>query len=352
MSLLAIMISAVSLVSAGAANHEGLTDRESIQWTENVARPHVGTVTYGTIINHCKSPGLIALAFDDGPWVFTNQLLDLLDQLGVQATFFVTGYNLGKGRIDDCKRPWPSIMYRMYDSGQQIASHTWTHQNLDRVNHKTQETEIIYNEMAFRTLFGWFPSYVRPPYLECTAKSGCQDLLGNLGYHIITSNVDTKDYLNDSPSQIQKSKDIFAENISKESSKNSYIVLAHDTHNQTATNLTAFMVQVAKDRGYKLVTVGECLGDPKENWYRSVRNGRYSCKSTGGSVIADSSMPAKLVTTIATAPTSTTGMDPTSTQWGPSAQTKAASPGVELASACLRYICLGVIVFVLGMRVL
>ena len=47
MSLLAIMISAVSLVSAGAANHEGLTDRESIQWTENVARPHVGTVTYG-----------------------------------------------------------------------------------------------------------------------------------------------------------------------------------------------------------------------------------------------------------------------------------------------------------------
>ncbi|KAJ6436554.1 mutator-like element [Purpureocillium lavendulum] len=211
------------------------------------ARGHIGSSSeyLGTIINQCKSPGLIALAFDDGPWVFTNQLLDLLDQLGVHATFFVTGDNMGKGRIDDCSRPWPSILYRMYESGHQIASHTWTHQNLDHVNHAVQQAEMVNNEMALRNLFGWIPTYARPPYLECTAKSGCPDLLGNLGYHVITSNIDTKDYLNGGPYQVQKSKDLFAAGISTESTKNSYIVLAHDTHSQTATNLTAFMTQVS-----------------------------------------------------------------------------------------------------------
>ncbi|KAK4075531.1 hypothetical protein PCL_08916 [Purpureocillium lilacinum] len=293
MKLLAVVISAVSFLSAGAAHYDGLDEREPMQSTEHVARPHVGNVPYGenypdynwnlvltnetgTIINQCKSPGLVALAFDDGPWVFTNQLLDLLDQLGVHATFFVTGDNMGKGRIDDCSRPWPSILYRMYESGHQIASHTWTHQNLDHVNHAVQQAEMVNNEIALQNLFGWIPTYTRPPYLECTAKSGCPDLLGNLGYHVITSNIDTKDYLNDGPYQVQKSKDLFDAGISTQSTKNSYIVLAHDTHSQTATNLTAFMIRTAKDRSYKLVTVGECLGDPKANWYRSVPNGKHA----------------------------------------------------------------------------
>ncbi|OAQ89054.1 chitin deacetylase [Purpureocillium lilacinum] len=374
MKLLAVVISAVSFLSAGAAHYDGLDEREPMQSTEHVARPHVGNVPYGenypdynwnlvltnetgTIINQCKSPGLVALAFDDGPWVFTNQLLDLLDQLGVHATFFVTGDNMGKGRIDDCSRPWPSILYRMYESGHQIASHTWTHQNLDHVNHAVQQAEMVNNEIALQNLFGWIPTYTRPPYLECTAKSGCPDLLGNLGYHVITSNIDTKDYLNDGPYQVQKSKDLFDAGISTQSTKNSYIVLAHDTHSQTATNLTAFMTRTAKDRSYKLVTVGECLGDPKANWYRSVPNGKHACKSIGSSTTADSSTSTEMANTTETvpsstesAPSSTRTTDTTSTQLVPLAQTKAASSGVGLTHICRHCIYLGVMVFILGMH--
>jgi hypothetical protein len=42
-------------------------------------RPHVGDVPYGKGIFHCYQPGTVALTFDDGPWKYTEQLLDVLE---------------------------------------------------------------------------------------------------------------------------------------------------------------------------------------------------------------------------------------------------------------------------------
>jgi peptidoglycan/xylan/chitin deacetylase (PgdA/CDA1 family) len=197
-------------------------------------------------------------------------MLDLLDQSGVKATFFVTGNNRGKGHIDDSSTPWPTILRRMQSAGHQIASHTWTHRDLTQVNSTILKTEMIYNEMAFRNLFGWIPTYMRPPYLDCDATSGCLGLMKQLGYHVINTNLDTKDYEYDGPDLIQSAKDKYSAGVSSNSGSNNYIVLAHDVHEQTVHNLTSYMIQTARNRGYKLVTVGECLGDPKENWYRIV----------------------------------------------------------------------------------
>lgn len=47
--------------------------------TANVPRPHVGSVPYGEAIYHCEKYGDIALTYDDGPYVYTEDLLDLLD---------------------------------------------------------------------------------------------------------------------------------------------------------------------------------------------------------------------------------------------------------------------------------
>ncbi|KAK2001398.1 polysaccharide deacetylase [Colletotrichum falcatum] len=237
--------------------------------TESIARPLVGSVPYGSIITTCAVPGTLALTFDDGPYIYTSQLLDILEQQNVTATFFVAGNNKGKLRMDNPDTAWPEIMRRMHAAGHHIASHTWTHRNLNLVNSTIQRTEIIYNEMSFRNLFGWIPTYMRPPYLECDAGSGCQNLLRTLGYHIINVNIDTKDYMYDSPETIQTAKDRFSSGVSTNTAANSYIELSHDVHYQTVFNLTQFMIDTAKARGYRLVTVGECLNDPKENWYRS-----------------------------------------------------------------------------------
>lgn len=48
-----------------------------------------------------------------------------------------------------------------------------------------------------------------------------------------------------------------------------FIEIAHDIHNQTVHNLTAWTLDDMLRRGFGTsVTVGECLEDAPDNWYR------------------------------------------------------------------------------------
>ncbi|KAH7173490.1 uncharacterized protein B0J16DRAFT_275648 [Fusarium flagelliforme] len=231
--------------------------------------PYIGGSNTGLdiYITNCTNPGTVALTFDDGPYKYTGQVLDVLKKHNIKATFFITGNNLGKGQIDDPSTPWPKILRRMHSEGHQLASHSWSHEDLSAASYELRKQQIIYNEMAFRNVLGFFPKYLRPPYGTCTRVSGCLDYVAKLGYHVVNWNVDTKDYLNDSPVKIQTSKNTFLDGVSTNSKSHSYIELSHDTHEQTAYNLTAFMIKTLKARGYRAVPVGECLGDARENWY-------------------------------------------------------------------------------------
>jgi peptidoglycan/xylan/chitin deacetylase (PgdA/CDA1 family) len=220
------------------------------------------------MLYHCSTPNTLALTFDDGPWQYTQSILNTLAKYNVHATFFITGNNGGKGRIDDPTTPWPAILKQMYAAGHQLASHTWTHEDLTAIPANLVQNQVIYNEMAFRNIFGFVPTYLRPPYGFCAGASTCLSTLNNLGYHVIIYDVDTKDYMNDDPTLIQNSKNWFAGNVSNPSGGNSYIELSHDTHAQTAQTLVGFMLDTLIARGYKAVTVGECMGDPSANWYR------------------------------------------------------------------------------------
>jgi peptidoglycan/xylan/chitin deacetylase (PgdA/CDA1 family) len=73
----------------------------------------------GVVINKCASPGMLALAYDDGPHQYTSELVDILDQGGAKATFFFTGTLYG------CIYNQAAAVKKAYASGHQIASHTW-----------------------------------------------------------------------------------------------------------------------------------------------------------------------------------------------------------------------------------
>lgn len=80
----------------------------------------------GAGIYDCVTSGDIALTFDDGPYLYTNDLLDKLrvracfwiqdmpltfeQSYGAKATFFLTGTNIGKGMINDPATPYPAII--------------------------------------------------------------------------------------------------------------------------------------------------------------------------------------------------------------------------------------------------
>lgn len=123
--------------------------------------------------------------------------------------------------------------------------------------------------MAFRNILGYFPTYFRPPYSECNEM--CQSVLKRYGYHSTYYSLVTQDYMYDAPELIQSAKDIWDQSMSEvNNTAVKYISISHDIHYQTAYNLTSYMLDYMRLLNYsKSVTVGECLGDPKENWYRT-----------------------------------------------------------------------------------
>ncbi|OHW98719.1 chitin deacetylase [Colletotrichum incanum] len=237
--------------------------------TSSIARTKLGQVEYGGPgVYSCINPGDVALTYDDGPASYTNDLLDLLKKYNATATFMITGNNNAKGEIDNATFPWVSTIKRMYADGHQIASHTWSHADLCKITSAQRKDEMYKLEMALRNIIGVIPTYMRPPYSSCTAECGCEDDMKALGYSVIYFDLDTADYLHDSPTEIQKSKDIVDQSIAaKPAASDNFLVIGHDIHQQTVYNLTEYMLQ--KFQGKKLVTIGECLGDPKENWYRN-----------------------------------------------------------------------------------
>ncbi|CAA9963626.1 chitin binding protein [Pyrenophora teres f. maculata] len=238
--------------------------------TGKVSRPQLGNQIYGGEgIYACTVPNKIAITYDDGPFIYTNEVLDQFAKYGAKATFFVTGININKGAIDDESKEWPSIIRRMDAEGHQVASHTWSHQDLSAITQEQRYDQMIRNEMAISNILEKFPTYMRPPYSSCTPQSGCQQDLADLGYVVSYFNLDTDDYNNVTPEKIQNAKDRVSGVIDPSNpEQDSFQTIAHDIHQQTAQNLTAYMLEKMTEKGYKLVTLGECLGEPKENWYR------------------------------------------------------------------------------------
>jgi len=48
-----------------------------------------------------------------------------------------------------------------------------------------------------------------------------------------------------------------------------FLQIEHDIHQQVVYNLTDYILTSLFSNGYRAVTVGECLGDPPANWYRT-----------------------------------------------------------------------------------
>ncbi|KAI5799929.1 carbohydrate esterase family 4 protein [Geopyxis carbonaria] len=267
--------------------------------TSGVARTKTSSVPYGDIYD-CTVPGNIALTYDDGPDIYTDGMLDVLASYNAKATFFITGINNGKGPIDTTPA-WNAVIQKMNAAGHQLASHTWSHANLSSLTQAKQQNEMYKLEMAMRNIVGFFPTYMRPPYSECNAL--CETTLKALGYHITFFDLDTDDYNNVTPELIINAKNNFKNAVQpSDPTTDSFLSIAHDIHPQTANNLTAYMLDTLIAKGYKAVTVGECLGDDKANWYR---NSTPGADPTGTATVVEPTSTTISSTTTSAAPTQT-----------------------------------------------
>ncbi|KAI0973750.1 carbohydrate esterase family 4 protein [Xylaria arbuscula] len=208
-----------------------------------VKRTHVA----GTVITKCSKSGVLALAYDDGPYQYTSSLVDTLNAAGVKGTFFFTGTLYG------CIYNQRAAVKKAFDAGHQVASHTWTHPHMGSMSAAAIQSEMEKVEQAMVNIFGRKPAYVRPPYLETGGQF--LSVMRSLNYTVINDDVDTGDWNNNSPAQ---SEALFQ---NAGAGGQGHIPLMHETYQTTVTTLTNWLINWAKTNNLKIVTVAECLDD-------------------------------------------------------------------------------------------
>ena len=238
--------------------------------------------------------GTVAITYDDGPYVYTDEVLNKFAAAGFKATFFITGNNIGKGAIDE---KWRAVIQRMYNEGHQIASHTWSHQDLSLITEAQVYDQMVKNEMAIRNIIGKYPTYMRPPYSSCSGT--CQKVMKSLGYVVSYFDLDTDDYNQLTKEKIQVAKNNFIGAMNTvQPATGKKLAIAHDIHELTALNLTVTMIETLQARGFKGVTMGECMNEPAANWYRDSTPGTAVPSSTRTSTVAGpTSVPTGAVST-------------------------------------------------------
>lgn len=160
--------------------------------TRSIPRPVLGDQYYGGEgIYSCVVPGTVAITYDDGPYSYTTDVINAFNTAGFKATFFITGKNIGKGAIDDTSLLWPGMIKEMIKGGHQVASHTWSHQDLSAITKEQRYEQMVKNEMAIANVIGKFPTYMRPPYSSCSEESGCTQDMVDLGYVVSYFDLDT-----------------------------------------------------------------------------------------------------------------------------------------------------------------
>ena len=191
----------------------------------------------------CTDEKVLALTFDDGPHPkYTEEILDILKEYNIKATFFVIGRNVQYNE---------EIFKRCVSEGHEIGNHTFTHAKADSCSYPMLKSEIEKTEDVIFGLSGKHTKVFRPPTGLCNEK--CIALSNELGFKTIVWNIDTKDWMHTRTDKIVK-------NV-LESAKNGAIILFHDYIDSPSPTPDALRIIIPKliNSGYNFMTVSELL---------------------------------------------------------------------------------------------
>jgi peptidoglycan/xylan/chitin deacetylase (PgdA/CDA1 family) len=190
---------------------------------------------------------VVAVTFDDGPSLYTNEVLNVLKENNIKATFFVIGTNVEE---------YPDIVKKIYDYGNVVGTHTYSHHYLPNLSDDNIETELIKNNILIGKIIGNTPKLFRPPYGSCSDQS--RMIAQNLGLITILWNAVTDDYnhKNTTPTKIA------FEIVSLV--QPGTIICLHDGGGDRRKTVEALkiIILVLKNEGYEFLTVSDLLNIP------------------------------------------------------------------------------------------
>lgn len=206
---------------------------------------------FGDIYTHGpRTEKIVALTFDDGPNdPYTGQILDVLTQEGVHATFFCVGMNAERE---------PETVRRIAAAGNEIGNHSYAHRKRDTL------LDLRYGDAArtndiLKGITGTVPRLYRAPngfHTPWSLRAVAAHGLRAIGWDVESSDWD------------EPGADTIVSRTVDRVLPGS-IILLHDGDNtrlgtdrsqQAAAVRT--IIATLKARGYRFVTVSEMLGLP------------------------------------------------------------------------------------------
>jgi len=175
---------------------------------------------------------LVALTFDDGPGVYTDRLLDILEQNGAKASFFLLGREIVK---------YGDVIPKMVAQGHLVGNHSYDHlemleQDMDTVLDQFGRTD----ELIAQYNNGNPASVVRFPYGDYTKEQCAAVGRPQIFWDLDTFDWDTEDI------------NVIRQNI-YDLLTGGNIILMHDIYESTV-NACEVLIPELQSQGYKFVT--------------------------------------------------------------------------------------------------
>jgi len=205
----------------------------------------IETGAQATITRVRTARPVLAMTFDDGPHPsLTPQLLDILSQRQIRATFFVIGSRVAHQ---------PALARRIAEAGHEIGNHTWSHPSLSGLSDASVLSQIDRTSQAVYDAVGRPPVLLRPPYGNLQAR---QRLMVHAARNLPTVlwSVDPEDWRRPGAA-------VVTERIVSRSHPGA-VILAHDIQSGTVRAMPATLDRLIA-RGYQFATVSELIGWPR-----------------------------------------------------------------------------------------
>lgn len=207
---------------------------------------------FGKVINKIETEKkVMALSFDDGPdSIYTHEVLRILRENDVKATFFILGKNI----------PGNEILIRMMQvEGHSIGNHSFSHPNFLFILPKKIKEEVEKTQQDLEKIVGQRTYLFRAPYGNYNNPFLMQYLEKN-NFSIIGWSVDPFDWKEKDPEKI-------VDSILKKVSPGA-IILLHDgpegrkkesLYREAMIKALPRVIKELKTQGYRFLTIPELL---------------------------------------------------------------------------------------------
>ena len=175
----------------------------------------------------------VAITFDDGPSIYTTELLEGLQERGVRATFFLIG---------ECAQARPEVVSQIAKGGHLIGNHTYSHVDIARIPEREAREEIEKTNRILEKIIRDKVEYIRPPFGVWEKK------LEDLNMMSVLWTVDPLDWTT-------KNVDEIVNRVVTKTREND-IILMHDCY-KSSVQAALRIIDLLQSEGYEFVTVDE-----------------------------------------------------------------------------------------------